>query len=105
MANLYRINGLLDHLLREDASELDIVAESPPSILVQNERVAVGSASITNDNVANLLYNLATVDQMRELNICGDVRFIFLFRNWARFSIVASTACDALSIKIKYLGR
>jgi len=105
MAHPYTLNNLLDCLLRDDGSELHVLAESPPFIDVRDNRVSVGAASITNDNIADLLYNLATVDQMRELNACGDVQFIYLFRNWVRFSIIASNAQGAFSIKIKNLGR
>src|SRR4029078_11537236 len=94
------IKGLLEHLLRAGAGELDISSECPPRMTVRNESVAVGPDSITNDNVADLLYHLATVDQVRGLNTCGDVHFIFLFRNWARFSVPASMTHRAFSIQI-----
>jgi len=48
---------------------------------------------------------LATVDQMKELNACGDVRFIYLFRNWVRFAVTASVTYNKFSIKITSLGR
>ncbi len=105
MAHSYTLNNLLDCLLRDDGGELHVLAENPPFINVRKDQVSIGSASITNDNIADLLYNLATVDQMQELNACGDVHFIYLFRNWARFSIVASVAHGDFSIKIKNLGR
>jgi Tfp pilus assembly ATPase PilU len=105
MARSYTLNHLLERLLCDDASELHVLAESPPFVIVYNERIAVGSASITNDNIADLLYNLATIDQMKELNACGEVQFIYLFRNWIRFSIIASIAQSDFSIKIRNLGR
>lgn len=106
IGRLYTLNSLLEHLLREGASELHLSSEYPPRIIIKREEVAVGPASITNDNIAELLYNMATVDQMKELNVCGDARFIYLFRNWARFGVTASVAQNnTFSIKIKNLGR
>ena len=106
MGRLYTLNSLLEHLLREGAGELHIFSERPPQIIIKDEGVAIGPASITNENIAELLYNMATVDQMKELNACGDARFIYLFRNWARFGVTASVAHDnTFSIKIKNLGR
>lgn len=106
MAHLYTLNSLLEHLLREGASELHLSSERPPQIIIKSEEVAVGPGSITNDNIAELLYNMATVDQMKEPNACGDARFIYLFRNWARFGVTASVAQNnTFSIKIRNLGR
>ena len=105
MARSYTLNSLLELILRDGASELFISSERPPQMVLKNKRVAIGPGNITNDNISNLLYNLATVDQMKELNACGDVRFIYLFRNWARFSIVASMTGTSFTITIKNLGR
>jgi Tfp pilus assembly pilus retraction ATPase PilT len=105
MARLYTITNLLEHVLRENATELHIFTGKPPFILIRQEQIAVGPDSMTNDNIADLLYNLATVDQMRELNACGDAQFLYLFHNWARFAVSASIAHSTFSVKIKNLGR
>jgi Tfp pilus assembly ATPase PilU len=105
MARFYALNDLLEHLLREDAGELHILTEKPPLIVQRDKQVEVGAAGITDDNIAELLYCMATVEQMKELNTCGDVRFIYLFRNWVRFAVAASVAHNKFSIKIKNLGR
>jgi Tfp pilus assembly pilus retraction ATPase PilT len=106
MARSYTIGNLLEHLLREGASELHILSESPPFIIRRNEEVAIGAASISNDNIAELLHNMATADQIKELNACGDARFSYLFRNWVRLGVSASVAHNnTFSIKIKNLGR
>lgn len=105
MVRSYTLNGLLEDLVREGASELHLSSERPPQMTIMNEAVAVGTGSITNDNISDLLYNLATVHQMKELNACGDVRFIYLFRNGARFLVVASITRNVFSITIKDLAR
>lgn len=105
MAGLYAINNLLEHVLRENAGELHVLPGRPPFIIQGDKSVVVGSDSITDDNIADLLYTLATVEQMKELNVCGDAQFIYLFRNWARFAVSASIAHDnTFSIKIRNLG-
>jgi Tfp pilus assembly ATPase PilU len=101
----YTLNGLLEDLLREGASEMHLSSERPPQMLIMNEAVAVGSGSITNDNISDLLYNLASVHQMKELNACGDVRFVYLFRNGARFLVIASMTRNVFSITIKDIAR
>lgn len=105
MARLYTITNLLEHVLRENATELHIFTGRAPFILIRQERIAVGPETITNDNIADLLYNLATVEQMRELNACGETQFVYLFHNWARFSVSASVAHSTFGVKIKNLGR
>ncbi|HXT10120.1 MAG TPA: hypothetical protein VN873_01050 [Candidatus Angelobacter sp.] len=105
MALLYTIGNLLERLLREKAGELHISTGRPPLIILCDEQVAVGAVGITNDNIADLLYSLATVEQMKELNTCGDAQFVFLFRNWARFAVSASVAHSDFNLKIRNLGR
>lgn len=105
MARLYTVANLLEHVLRENATELHIFTGQPPLILIRQEQIEVGPDTITNDNIADLLYNLATVEQMRELNACGDAQFVYLFHNWARFAVSASIAHSTFSVKIKNLGR
>lgn len=105
MPRLYTVNNLLEHVLRENATELHIFTGKPPFILIRQEQIAVSPATITNDNIAILLYNLATVEQMKELNACGDAQFVHLLRNWARFAITASITHSTFSVKIKNLGR
>lgn len=101
----YTLNNLLEHLLSEGASELQLSSERPPQMIIMNEAVALGPGSITNDNISDLLYNLATVHQMKELNACGDVRFVYLFRNGARFLVIASMTRNVFSITIKDMAR
>ena len=105
MAHLYTISNLLEQLLRENASELHLSTGNPPFIITREERVALGEMDITNDNIAYLLYKLATVEQMKELNACGDAQFVYLFRNWARFAVSATVAHSAFNVKIRNLGR
>jgi len=105
MRRLYTVDNLLEHVLRENATELHLFTGKPPFILIHREQIAVSPATISNDNIANLLYNLATVEQMKELNACGDAQFVYLFRNWARFAVTASIAHSTFSVKIKNLGR
>ncbi|GEM_PF-6899466 len=103
---MYTIDNLLEQLSREDAGELHILSEEAPIIMRRDEQVAVGPASITTDNITELLYCIATVGQMKELNACGDARFIYLFRNRVRFGVTASVARNkTFSIKIRNLGR
>jgi len=105
MARLYTVTNLLEHVLRENATELHIFTGHPPFILIHRDQIAVGPETITNDNISDLLYNLATVEQMRELNACGDAQFVYLFHNWTRFAVSASIAHSTFSVKIKNLGR
>lgn len=106
MARFYTINNLLDQLLREGGSELRILAETPPLIILPDRQITMDAVCITEENITELLYNMATVEQMKELKTCGDVHFIYLFRNWVRFAVTASVAHNnRSSIQIKNLGR
>jgi hypothetical protein len=81
------------------------LAGRPPFVIVREEQVALGAASISNENITELLCNLATVEQMKEFNACSDAQFIYLFRNWARFGVSASLAHRIFRIKIRNPGR
>ena len=105
MAGMYRIEDLLGLILREGAEELHLRAGEAPVMMLQGESVAIDVPAVTTDNVTELFRSMATELQLRELRACGNIHFIYLFRNSARFAVTAAMQHEAFDVKIRNLSR
>ena len=104
MAGMYCMKDLLELLLREGAEALRLRTDCPPVMVVQGEPLAIDVPTVTADNVAELLQSIATEGQMGELRACGDIHFIYVFQNSARFAVTAAQQHEALNVEIRSLG-
>src|SRR2546430_1276459 len=105
MAGMYCMEDLLELVLRERAEELRLQVEHPPLMMVQGVSRAIDVAAVTTDNVTELFQTIATANQLKELRACGEIHFIYLFRNSAQFSVTASMQHEAFGVKIRNLNR
>jgi Tfp pilus assembly ATPase PilU len=105
MAGMYCMDDLLNLALREHAEELRLQVGQPPIMVLQGEPLAIDVAAVTNDNVAELFQGLATENQLKELRACGEIHFIHLFQNSARFSVTARVQLETFDVKIRNLSR
>jgi len=105
MAGMYCMNDLLELVLREGAEELHLQIDKPPVMAVQGKPLAIDVPAVTADNVAELLQSIATEKQLGELRACGNIHFIYVFQNSARFSVTAAMQHEAITVKIRNLGR
>ena len=102
---MYCMKDLLELSLRESARELRLRAGEAPVMMVRDETVSIDVPAMTADNVAELFQSLATGEQLQELQKCGDISFIYVFQNSARFAVTATMQCETFNLTIKSLGR
>jgi Tfp pilus assembly ATPase PilU len=72
----YCIHDLLRVVAQEGARRLLIEIGRPPVIELKGEEHVVEGPEVTKENAAHIVERLATAEQLRELDRCGDVRFI-----------------------------
>ena len=87
-----------------EGEELDAVGK-PPLMMLRGEKRALDMVALTNDNAAELFRSVASADQFRELHQCGDIHFIYVSQNSARFGVTAAIRREEISLKIKNLTR
>ena len=102
---MYCMDDLLKLLLREGAEELHLRVDQPPAMVVRGKSLAIDLPAVTTDNVTELFQAIATEQQLAELRACGDIHFIYVFQNSARFSVTAAIQHEALQLKLTNLGR
>jgi Tfp pilus assembly ATPase PilU len=105
MAGMYSMNDLLNLVAHEGAEELRLEPGSPPVIVLQGKPRVVDASLATSDNVAELFRSIATEEQRRELDRCGDIHFTFVAQNSARFGVSAGQQGEFLKLRIRNLGR
>ena len=95
---------LLALILREGAEELRFQVERAPVMIVRGVSRAIDVAAVTRDEMDELFRSMATEEQLKELRDCGDVRFIYSFRELSRFAVTARAQREAFDLKITNLG-
>jgi len=95
---------LLALLLREHAEELRFRVDQSPVMVVHGAPRAISVPAVTRDEVDELFRSIATEDQLKELRACGNVHFIYSFRELSRFSVTATAQREAFELKITNLG-
>ena len=105
MAGMYSMNDLLNLLAQEGGEEVRLESGKPPVIVLRGKPKVVDGALVTTDYVAELFRGVATEEQRRELDKCGDIHFTFVARGSARFSMLASMLGENLSLRIKNISR
>ncbi|HEV2207928.1 MAG TPA: hypothetical protein VG167_04090 [Verrucomicrobiae bacterium] len=105
MAGMYNMNDLLNLLAREGADEMHLEPDRPPVMLLQGKPRVMDGALITSDTVAALFRGIATEEQRRELELCGNIHFAYTGANSARFLVKAAINGEHLNLSIKNLGR
>jgi Tfp pilus assembly pilus retraction ATPase PilT len=106
MAGMYRMKDLLELLLRERAGELRLASGEAPFLIAREKKVSIDLPEITSSELRELLQTVANEEQLAELGRCGDVHFIYVFQNSARFAISAVLkGDDALAVNVKNIGR
>ena len=101
MAGMYCIYDLLELSLREGAEELRLRTSKAPIMVIQGESIAIDVPAMSTDDVTELFQSVATGEQLKELHACGDVHFIYVFEDSARFSVTAKMERDALDVNFR----
>jgi len=105
MAGMYCLKDLLELVLREGAEELRLEVGQPAVMVYRGKPLGIDVPAVTSENVAELFRSIATEDQMEELRRCGDIHFIYVFQNSARFGVTATIRQDDFNLLIRSLGR
>jgi Tfp pilus assembly ATPase PilU len=93
---------LLKLILRQRATELRLLAGTQPVIVIRNEPHPAARDAMSGGNIKRFLNGIATAAQLKELEICGDVHFIYAFRA-VRFAVRATLKRDKISVKVRNL--
>jgi Tfp pilus assembly pilus retraction ATPase PilT len=104
MGGMYCMKDLLELLVREGAEELRLLTDHSPVMLMRDKTLAIELPAVTADNVAVLLESIATEEQLKELQQCGDVHFVYVFQNSVRVGVTAKLEHKALNVSMRRLG-
>ena len=105
MAGMYSMNDLLKVMAQEGAAELHLEPDRPPVMLLHGKARVLDGPLITSDDVSRLFGAVATEEQRRELDICGDARFRYLGEHSEQYAVKAQLHEGILSLRITNLSR
>ncbi len=101
---MYRLKDLLLLLVQENAEELLLEPDQPPRMRLHGKVRVLDGPLLSTDQVRELLRSIATDEQCRELELCGDARFRFAANHSAQFSVHAHVQGNSLQVNIKSLS-
>lgn len=104
MAGMYHLQDLLLLAAQESAEELLLEPDQPPRMRLQGKVRVLDGPLLTSEQVSELLHSIATAEQRRELDLCGDAHFRYAAEHLAQFSVHARMQDNRLHLKIKYLS-
>ena len=104
MAGMYHLKDLLLLAAQESAEELLLEPDHPPRMRLHGTVRVLDGPLLTGDEVDELLRSIATEEQRRELELCGDAHFRHAADHLAPFSVHARSQGNRLHVRIKYLG-
>jgi Tfp pilus assembly pilus retraction ATPase PilT len=73
--------------------------------VLRGEPRTIDVRAVALQDVSELLRSIASDEQMEELHKCGDLHFIYLFQNSARFAVTAHRRREDVNLRIRNLGR
>ncbi len=101
---MYHLKDLLLLAAQESAEELLLEPDQPPRMRLHGQVRVLDGPLLTSDQVGELLRSIATEEQRRELELCGDAHFRYTADHLALFSVHASLQDNCFHVKIKNLG-
>ncbi len=104
MAGMYHLKDLLLLTVQESAEELLLETDQPVRMRLHGKVRVLDGPLLTTEQVSELLRSVATGEQRRDLELCGDAHFRYAADHLAQFSVHAQTQDNRLHVKIKYLG-
>lgn len=97
---MYHMDHLLTLLASEKAKELQFRVGKPPIMVSETEQEPLQGPPITEDELTQLLRNLATSRQMRHLRETGSVHFIYTTRGRSPFLIRAKIEGEMVTFDV-----
>lgn len=104
MPGMYHLKDLLIFVAQENAEELLLEPDQPPRVRLHGKVRVLDRPLLTTDQVSELLRSIATGEQRRELDLCGDTHFRYVAEHLAQFSVHARMQDNRLHVNIKHLG-
>ncbi len=102
---MYNLKDLLSLAAQQGAEELRLESDRPPMMLLHGELRVLDGPLVTSDQVTELFHGIATEEQQRELDLCGDTQFRYVAEHSAQFSVRAAVQDHRLCLTIKNLAR
>jgi Tfp pilus assembly pilus retraction ATPase PilT len=104
MAGMYQLKDLLFLAAQEGAEELLLEPDHPPRMRLHGKVRVLDGPLLASDQVGELLRSIATEEQCRELELCGNADFGYTADNLPRFSVHARMQGKRLQVKISNLS-
>ncbi len=104
MAGMYHLKDLLLLAVQESAEELLLEPDRPPRMLSHGKVRVLDGPLLTSEQVSELLRSIATDEQCREIELCGDAHFRYTGDHLTQFSVHVQTQDNRLHVIIKFLG-
>jgi Tfp pilus assembly ATPase PilU len=99
------MQDLLNLISNENAERLVLQVGKPPAVYLHGEENLVEGPHVTRENAAELFQGLANSEQVRELDFCGDIHFIYTSPMAAKFGVTAQVEHDNVNLEIRNLAR
>ena len=103
MSGMYSMKDLLNLVAQQGAAELRLEPERPPMMLLRGKVRVLDGPLITTEQIIELFRGIATDEQRRELDLCGNAHFNYAASHSAHFSVRAGMDGKSLKMTIKNL--
>jgi hypothetical protein len=114
MAENYDVAALVDTLIAEGATRMEVQSGTQPRIVDIPAESGVTSgvldvAPVTTDGALGMLRAIASPEQLRELELCGSARFMHIHSSEAvgitRVRVTAEIGHGFVRMGLHYLGK
>jgi twitching motility protein PilT len=105
MAGMYRIEDLLNLLVHEGGEELRLEPGRPAVMVLHGSTRVVEGTLLTSENIRELFHSIASEEQRRELDLCGEIHCSYSGQNSVRFRVSAREQDGKLSLTAKNISR
>ena len=101
---MYQMKDLLRVAGQEGAQELLLEPDQPLRMRQNGKLRILDGPLLTSEQIAELLRGIATEEQVRELEVCGDAHFRYAADHLAQFNVHAQMQGSRISVIIKGAG-
>jgi Tfp pilus assembly ATPase PilU len=100
MAIDYEMEDLLSLLTSENAEGLLIEVGQPPVVILGGGEHTIDAPVVTRENAAHLFRTVATMEHLKELDRCGEAKFVLVSAAASRFGIRATLRQNTIHLEI-----
>lgn len=104
MPGMYNLKDLLNLVAQEGAEELRLEPDRPPMMLLHGKVRVLDGPLVTGEQVSELFHGIASEEQRRELDLCGNTHFRYTIDYAGPFNVRADTHNNRLRVSIKNLA-